>query len=81
MAHRFFHIEPDHKNQIWPVNLEMYDLKNPRIACKSKNISSRMWDFTLVHQAKLMQFLPFFSYRVKTAIKTAPARHQICPNS
>jgi hypothetical protein len=51
--------EPERKNQIWPVDLEIRELKKQvrnKMVCN--NVPSRMWDVALSHQAKLMQLLP-----------------------
>jgi hypothetical protein len=51
--------EPERVNQIHKVDLEMRELKK---RCRSKmihtNAPKRVWDFALVHTAKLMQFVP-----------------------
>ena len=51
--------EPYRKNQIWPVDLEMRELKK-RVRNKmvQKNVPSRAWDFALTHMSKVMQFIP-----------------------
>ena len=51
--------EPEQVNQIHKVDIEMRELKK---RCRNKmihkNVPKRLWDFALVHTAKLMQFIP-----------------------
>ena len=51
--------EPERVNQIHKVDIEMRELKK---RCRNKmihkNAPKRVWDFALVHTAKLMQFVP-----------------------
>ncbi len=51
--------KPEHHNQIAPVDTEMRELKkHKRAKLVCWNVPSRMWDYALVHAAKVMQFIP-----------------------
>ena len=46
------------KNQIWPVDLEIRELKMKKRGknkMRAKNVPARAWNFCLVHQAKTLQ--------------------------
>ncbi len=55
----FTFAEPERKNQIWKVDLEMRELgKQTHHKMKTKNVAKQLWDFNIQHSAKIMQFLP-----------------------
>jgi hypothetical protein len=59
--------EPERKNQIWPVDLEIRELKKRvKNKMRTKNAPARVWDFCLVHQAKISQLLSRNSLRGRT---------------
>ena len=59
--------EPYRKNQIWPVDLEMRELKkHVRNKMVRRNVPGRAWDFAFTHMSKIMQFIPRPSLRGQT---------------
>ena len=59
--------EPERKNQIWKVDIEIRELKKRwHQKKKTKAVPSRLWDFGAKYTAKIMQFLPRNSLNGRT---------------
>ena len=59
--------EPERSNQLYRADNEIRELKKRWHNVKTKNqVPSRLWDFGIKHQAKLMQFLPRTELQMRT---------------
>ena len=59
--------EPERKNQLWKVDLEIRELKRRwHNKMKSKNVPERLWCFGLKHSSQIMRLLPRASLQGRT---------------
>ena len=59
--------EPERKNQIWKVDIEIRELKKRwHQKKKTKAVTNRLWDFGAKYISKIMQFLPCNSLNGRT---------------
>ena len=73
--------EPERKNQIWKVDLEIREVKRRwHEKMRTRRVPKRLWDFGLKYAAKIMQLLPRNDLQGRTGYEEVTGKTQTYRN-